>query len=299
MHSGGGGVAYSLDTFVGFPQTSRVLTDTSLAARFDQSFCVIPANTAELREKVYQLRHQVYCEELGYEPLRASGLEHDAFDERSIHCLLFHNASQTYAGCVRLVLPDGQDSEEPLPFENSCGQALEWDFDPEGQTPRENYGEISRLAITANFRRRRSEAPSGDDSADLLDASADNDRRLFPSVALGLYVAITAMGLNQGLDGVFAMMEPRLARQLRRFGIVFTQVGAQVEHRGVRAPFFIHRNGLFDNLKPQCQLLLASIQQQLQLSARGPARGMLVDSSGSYAAQPRAGLDGRDSPRFW
>jgi N-acyl amino acid synthase of PEP-CTERM/exosortase system len=239
------------------------LTDTTLASRFESSFSVIPATTDELRKKVYQLRHQVYCEELGYEPRRASGLEHDAFDARSLHCLLFHKPSQTYAGCVRLVLPDIQDADEPLPFENSCGQSLEWNFDQAGETPRENYGEISRLAITANFRRRRSEAGLNDEAGGALDDLADNERRLFPSVAMGLYVAITAMGLNQGLDGVFAMMEPRLARQLRRFGIVFTQVGAQVEHRGVRAPFFIHRNDLSNTLKPHCRELLEKIQSQL------------------------------------
>lgn len=257
--------AYCLNTFVGFPYLSKVLIETSLASRFADTFSVIPANTAELRERVYQLRHQVYCVELGYEPRRASQLEHDAFDARSLHCLLFHKASQTYAGCVRLVLPEGDDLDEHLPFESSCSQSLEWDFDAAGQTPRARYGEISRLAITANFRRRRSEAALDDDSADALDSAADSDRRLFPSVALGLYVAITAMGLNQGLDGVFAMMEPRLARQLRRFGIVFTQVGAEVEHRGVRAPFFIHRDQLFNNLKPQCRELLDKIQRQLHL----------------------------------
>lgn len=243
------------------------MTEISLASRFDDSFSVIPANTVELRKKVYQLRHQVYCDELGYEARRASRLEHDAFDVRSIHCLLFHKPSQTYAGCVRLVLPDVQDSDEPLPFENSCGQSLEWDFDPAGKTPREHYGEISRLAITANFRRRRSEAALDEDSTAVQDDLADSERRLFPSVAMGLYVAITAMGLKQGLDGVFAMMEPRLARQLRRFGIVFTQVGAQVEHRGVRAPFFLHRDQLFSTLKPQCRELLGKIQSQLQAAA--------------------------------
>ena len=91
----------------------------------------------------------------------------------------------------------------------------------------------------------------------------DSERRQFPSVALGLYAAIIAMGLNQGLDGVFAMMESRLARQLRSFGIVFTQVGAQVEHRGVRAPFFIHRDRLFNTLKPHYRELLDKIQGQL------------------------------------
>lgn len=48
---------------------------------------------------------------------------------------------------------------------------------------------------------------------------------------------MTAMVLNQGLKGAFAMMEPRLARRLRRLDILFEQVGETVEHHGLRGPF--------------------------------------------------------------
>lgn len=240
------------------------MTESPLAPPFETYFSVVAANTGDLLEKVYQLRHQVYCEELGYEQQRASQLEHDEYDKRSIHCLLFHRSSQTYVGCVRLILADSQKPEVPFPFERACGESLEWDFDSSAATSRRKYGEISRLAIAANFRRRRGEASVADGGSDSFDARAEEERRLFPSVALGLYLAITAMGLNQGLEGVFAMMEPRLARQLRRFGIHFQQVGAEVQHRGIRAPFFISRDNLFNNLKPDCRVLLDNIQKQLK-----------------------------------
>ena len=244
------------------------MTESPLVPRFETYFSVVAANTGDLLEKVYQLRHQVYCEELGYEQQRASQLEHDEYDKRSIHCLLFHRSSQTYVGCVRLILADSQKPEVPFPFERACGESLEWDFDSSAATSRRKYGEISRLAIAANFRRRRGEASVADGGSDSFDARAEEERRLFPSVALGLYFAITAMGLNQGLEGVFAMMEPRLARQLRRFGIHFQQVGAEVQHRGIRAPFFISRDNLLANLKLECRGLLDNIQKQLSLASQ-------------------------------
>ena len=71
------------------------MTESPLATLFEPYFSVVHANTANLLEKVYQLRHQVYCEELCYEQQRASQLEHDDYDKRSIHCLLFHRSSQT------------------------------------------------------------------------------------------------------------------------------------------------------------------------------------------------------------
>ena len=238
------------------------MIESPLALLFERYFSVVPATTGNLLEKVYQLRHQVYCVELGYEQLRARQLELDEYDKRSIHCLLFHKSSQTYVGCIRLILAVSQKPDMPFPFEHACGESLQWDFDSSAATSRQKNGEISRLAITANFRRRRGVASVPDGESENFDASTEDERRLFPTVALGLYVAITVIGLNQGLDGVFAMMEPRLARQLRRFGILFQQVGAEVEHRGIRAPFFISRDKIFNNLKSECRVLLDNIQNQ-------------------------------------
>jgi N-acyl amino acid synthase of PEP-CTERM/exosortase system len=246
------------------------MIESPLASCFERYFNVVPATTDELLAIVYRLRHQVYCEELHYEPTRASQMEHDEYDRRSIHCLLFHRFSQSYIGCVRLILADSQNAELPFPFELVCGTALQWRFDAAAGSSRRQYGEISRLAIAARFRRRRGEPLLGHDNGgnEDPDPSTENERRLFPSIALGLYVAITAMGLNQGLDGVFAMMEPRLARQLRRFGLNFEQVGSEIEHRGMRAPFFLGRDNLLKNLKPECRVLLATIQEHLSLASR-------------------------------
>lgn len=243
------------------------MTKSPIAALFERHFSVVPATTGSLLEKVYQLRHQVYCDELGYEQQRASQWEYDEYDKRSIHCLLFHKSSQTYVGCVRLILADSQKPDVPFPFEHACGESLQWDFEGSAATSRRKYGEISRLAITTNFRRRRGVAKVHDGGNENFDASTEDERHLFPSVALGLDVAIAAIGLNQGLDGVFAMMEPRLARQLRRFGLLFRQVGAEIEHRGIRAPFFISRDNIFNNLKAECRVLLGNIQSQFNLAS--------------------------------
>lgn len=234
------------------------MNNETISNLFDSYFSVIPANSEKLIEIVYNIRHQVYCEELGYEEQRSDEQETDEHDPHSLHCLLFHKSSQTYAGCVRLVLADNNNPSTPLPLENIFEGNLNSDFSTMDEQSRSKYGEISRLAITAKFRRRR-----GESSGISIDASNGDERRRFPSIALGLYIAITAMGLKQGLDGVFAMMEPRLARQLHRFGFHFDQIGEAVEHRGLRAPFFISRTALFDNLKPEFLELLNNIQTSI------------------------------------
>lgn len=232
---------------------------------FETHFDLVPANSGLMLEKVFRLRHQVYCEELGFEQQRANHLEHDEHDKNSIHCLLFHKGSKTNVGCVRLILANCNEPETAFPFERACGKSLHWSFDSLTGTGRQKYGEISRLAILTNFRRSRNEVNVADGRSDSCYARNDDERRLFPSISLGLYLAVTAMSLSQGLDGVFAMMEPRLARQLRRFGILFEQVGEAVEHRGMRVPYFISRDTIINNLKPDCRALLGKIQDVLAM----------------------------------
>jgi len=244
---------------------SLTMKDTSITSLFDHYFSVVPADSEELIKEVYRIRHQVYCEELGFEEQRANHLEFDDYDLHSSHCLLFHKASDNYAGCVRLVLANDDSPEFKFPFEQTC--QVNDDFKLLSELPRSRFGEISRLAITANFRRRRGEIDKPDGGSEAIDASKEDERRRFPSVALGLYIAITAMGLEQGLDGVFAMMEPRLARQLRRFGFYFDQVGDTVEHRGLRAPFYIGKETLLNELKPELIELLNSIQTSIASSS--------------------------------
>lgn len=238
------------------------MTDLSLTDLFQAHFDIVPADQEHLLDKVYRIRHQVYCEELGFEPHRTNQLEHDEFDKSAIHCLLLHKPSQTYVGCVRLVLADSRAPELGFPFEQVCGSSPRWAFDRVG---RKSYGEISRLAITANFRRPRNWAGALDGVHPLLDAQDEEARRLFPSIAVGLYLAVAAMGLNHGLDGVFAMMEPKLARQLSRFGIFCEQAGDAVEHRGTRVPYFISSHSLLGNLKLECRTLLGKIQGCLSM----------------------------------
>ena len=65
----------------------------------------MPATTQALREECYRIRHDVYCRELGFEAVREDGMETDAYDPHSVHCLLRAHASDRLIGCIRLILP--------------------------------------------------------------------------------------------------------------------------------------------------------------------------------------------------
>ncbi len=234
---------------------------------FHRYFAVVPAVTAELKNIVFGIRFQVYCEELGYEDVARfpDRMEHDQYDSHSMHCLLRHKDSGLYAGCVRLVLGDLSIPRRRLPFEQTCGDRIDKsiiDLDTLSPT---SYGEISRLAVISAFRKRSGEhnTPAGI----IFDVSNDpNERRQFPYIALGLHLSAAAMVINLGMERGIALMEPRLARRLSIFGIHFEPIGEEVEHHGLRAPYQITPAAVYQGLADDLRNLLDDIRQTVSSS---------------------------------
>jgi len=239
-----------------------------LADSFHHYFRVMSADRPALRARVYRIRYQVYCQELGYERAEdfPDGFERDGFDARSRHCLLRHLGSEQYAGCVRLVMADPADPTSLLPFESFCRPSL-YDWVTDTILPRRGaFGEISRLAVPAQFRRRKGDGVLPDEALHGVvpgSGAGGGEHRHFPYIPVGLYLAAAAIGLEAGLEGVFAMMEPRLARHLRRFGFEFQQAGDVVGYHGERAAFYISRDVLFRHLDADMYGLLEGIRHDL------------------------------------
>jgi N-acyl amino acid synthase of PEP-CTERM/exosortase system len=206
----------------------------NLGAGFAKHFRVRPALDDEMRRTVYRIRHAVYCEELGYEPIRDDGLECDGFDSRSLHCLLESVQTSAPVGCVRLVLADPNDANDALPFETLCRDSLNRSLVDPGKLDRRRIAEVSRLAVIAQYRRRRGEhkVPVGLDESDF----GTPDRPRFPYIAAGLYLGMLAQANRSGIETLFMLTERGLAKQLARLGVAMQSIGPPVEHRGLRYP---------------------------------------------------------------
>jgi len=138
------------------PSTSR--GGANLGHRFEELFEFTLALDESSVEMVYRIRHDVYCRELGWEAVRKDGLEKDDYDRHSVHCLLRKRETGELVGCSRLVLARPEDPSFPLPFELSCRDAIHRElFDP-ARLPRQDVGEVSRLAVMSEFRHRQGEA---------------------------------------------------------------------------------------------------------------------------------------------
>lgn len=234
----------------------------NLAEHFLHYFEVVPVRDENARRAVFRLRYAVYCEELHFEDGATfpDGEERDEFDPHSHFALLRHRETGTSAGCVRLITNHSNPNLE-FPFEKVCRGRFHLDrYNPE-TVNRDRIGEISRLAVHSNFRRRRGEASTPEGTSE--PTAYFGGERHYPLVAMGLFLSASALALNQGLERALVMMEPRLARLLGSCGILFTQVGDVIDYHGRRGPFQITGEELHDTLRAESRPLLEHLRDVL------------------------------------
>ncbi|WP_018873786.1 PEP-CTERM/exosortase system-associated acyltransferase [Thioalkalivibrio sp. ALJ16] len=201
-------------------------------------------------EDIQHLRYQVYCKEFGFEREEdcPGHREADEYDTQAWHCLLEHRPSSMAAGCVRVVHVESQDPIAQLPMERHCGESLfdgEWHPD---RLDRDSICEVSRLAVHSMFRRRNGEAATPIGDVEALKFSPDQIR-VFPILAVSLFVAATLVCVHYRKQHAYAMMEPALARILRHTGLEFTQIGEVVNYHGKRAAFYIDSGKAHESIR--------------------------------------------------
>jgi N-acyl amino acid synthase of PEP-CTERM/exosortase system len=201
---------------------------------FNEHFDVVRADTADLRDLVYRVRYQVYCIENPFEdPARCpTQRETDEDDDRAVHTLLLHRGSGAAAGTARLILPR-PGTGRPLPIERilraSGARML--------LLPSPRTAEVSRFAISREFRRRRSDSRYADAAFDSTCSEPGAvERRLLPHITLGLIRGILGICLEHEITQLAAVMDPALLRLLARLGVAFAPLGPLVQYHGWRQP---------------------------------------------------------------
>lgn len=234
----------------------------NLAEGFQQSFQVMPALTEELRNDVYFIRHDVYARELGFEPVRADQRETDAYDARSLHCLLRTSGEpHRLVGCARLVMADRNAPEALLPLEIFCRDTLDRSVVDPAQLPRERMAEVSRLAVMADFRRRKGEQGR---EVSIQDGDFGNEQQArFPYIPVSLYIAAVALAQRQGIEYLLTLTEPRLAQHFAKLGVQIVPIGAPVEHRGLRVPSMMRVSEIVSGLRLFVRPLWRAINAQI------------------------------------
>ncbi|MCK0506371.1 PEP-CTERM/exosortase system-associated acyltransferase [Aromatoleum anaerobium] len=236
--------------------------DSDLGKGFGSRFEILPALDQSTRDQVFTIRHEVYCEDLGFEPLREDRHETDEYDRHSVHCLLrTADESHTLVGCTRLVLARPEDPAHPFPFESACRANLDQHTIDSRALPRHKIAEVSRLAVRQMYRRRRGEKHTEMMLRNRDFGSSASPR--FPFIPVGLYLGTMALAEQCGIEKVFVITEPRLAAHLSRLGFSIVQVGPPIEHRGTRVPSMMDveqsKEGLRSLIRPMWELIRGGV----------------------------------------
>lgn len=213
-----------------------ILPDTlNLGGGFRQYFEIVPAFSEALKDEVYRIRHQVYCEDLGFESVRPDGRETDEYDACSLHLLIRSIQSGDFIGCTRIVRPRPDNPDAALPFERVCADTLDKKVMMNLAGPaRHSVAEVSRLAVISRYRKRKGEATSPVSITDEDFGTARQPR--FPYIPIGLYIGTIELAKLNGIKILFFLTEERLAGHFGKLGVELKGIGKAVEHHGKRVP---------------------------------------------------------------
>jgi SAM-dependent methyltransferase len=155
----------------------------------------ISAETREDLEKVFRLRYQVYCVELGVEPENDSGLQRDVYDEYAVHFLAL-NGNNEPVGTLRAV-PN-----------NPKGFPMDLDF------PLKEYMKANGISKAVDVGRFA------------IDRSLAREKR--SEVAFGLFKVLIEYCRDTGIIDIFSSTQLKLAKKYDLTG--FRQIGEPFEY---------------------------------------------------------------------
>jgi len=192
--------------------------------------CKVVLKGPEL-EETFRLRYRVYCEERGFERPEdhPDGLEVDRFDVHARH-FASYNSGGNMVGTVRIIL----HSDEGFPIERNC--RLDEDR-PLCEAAR--FGEISRLALSKDIRRRAEDAYIYSGLVPPVEEAltTSDDRRRRHEIVIGMYKLLYMESKRMGLTHWYTVMSKGLHTLLGRLGIVFRPIGPEQYYHGLRTPY--------------------------------------------------------------
>lgn len=227
-------------------------------------FKFVMADSEELKGAIYRLRYKVYVEEFGFEKPEdhPGGYEIDEYEPYSLHFAAL-NENQEVVGTVRLVF----SSEKGFPIEHAAKTGFIVTTPPTDKT-----AEISRLAVSRDYRRRAEDGLYGVESYLLQSEGGvlpdrgpipeEYQKRKRPVIVLGLFRSLYHASKRKGINHLYLITEKKLFHLLKRYGFLFKQIGDPVNYHGIRIPYL----GIIDEME---RTLVASKQQLLELMLMG------------------------------
>ena len=163
------------------------------------------------------------------------------------------------------------------PFRESCGPEEVALF---RELPLHQTAEISRLAISKEFRRRHTDGRYADMGFPHHPANPTSaERRLLPHITFGLFRGLLKICRDYQISVLAAVMEPSLLRILARLGLGFERLGPFIEYHGIRQPCIAHLVDLLRGSRAQASLLWEYWQEDASPVIAEPGAAIVASSA--------------------
>lgn len=229
------------DTMATRERRDLLANGDSMLAQHDRYFTTVLADSPPLLRAAHALRFQVYCLERKFENAEEhpDGLEMDNYDGHAVSGVLFHRPTGGAIGSARLILPEA-GAEDSLPVMALLRPSS---LDLSDYVNLAQCIEVSRFAISKEFRRRKSDQA---DASMLTRADAYRETNL---AFLSLLQFVLRESVRRRMFFWTAVMEPKFLRLLARMGICYTSVGPLVMHHGIRQPCYCYLPDMLENAR--------------------------------------------------
>ncbi len=254
--------------------------DEEIVRFFFSRYQLVVANDEKDKDVSFKTRHKVYCEEMKFEQTRASSLEVDKYDDRAVNCYIKHLPTGECAGTIRLVLP--QHGSGALPLEDKFSDAFSCSSLLPSNLVSDGVCEISRLAVPREFRVRQFKTkvlPSEKLAKVKQSKNLKFNIEQLPYLSIALYLMATSVCLHLNMSHAYVLMEPKLARRMKAFGIHFNEVGEAISFKGQRVPYRLSPTTMVSELSNT----LKRFQQEVHQSIQPSLNKMSVDAITSNA----------------
>jgi N-acyl amino acid synthase of PEP-CTERM/exosortase system len=85
----------------------------------------------------------------------------------------------------------------------------------------------------------------------------------FPNIPLSLYFATVALAQRNGVEYIFTLTEPRLAKHFAMMGVDIKPIGQPVEHRGLRVPSMFRVSEVYPRLRALVRPIWNEVHAQI------------------------------------
>jgi N-acyl amino acid synthase of PEP-CTERM/exosortase system len=257
--------------------------DEEIVRFFFSRYQLVVANDEKDKDVSFKTRHKVYCEEMKFEQTRASSLEVDKYDDRAVNCYIKHLPTGECAGTIRLVLP--QHGSGALPLEDKFSDAFSCSSLLPSNLVSDGVCEISRFAVPKEFRLRQFKTKVLSEEK-LAQHKRKNNINFniehLPYLSIALCLMATSVCLHLNMSHAYVLMEPKLARRMKAFGVCFKKVGEAVNFNGQRLPYRLSPEAIVGEISDALKLFQQEVHQSIQPSLNK----MSVDAITSTANVP-------------